>query len=90
MLLPLGTTYINELAPQRISNSFSLWGVSFGWSLGGVFAGLVGVFLTPTHGWQILYFAGTMSIPLTLVVHAMLPESRNFWRPAGGSRSCGR
>ena len=83
VLLPLGTTYINELAPQRISNSFSLWGVSFGWSLGGVFAGLVGVFLTPTYGWQILYFAGTMSIPLTLVVHAMLPESPKFLAARG-------
>ena len=78
VLLPLGTTYINELAPQRISNSFSLWGVTLGWSLGGVFAGLVGVFLTPAYGWQILYFAGTLSIPLTLVVHAVLPESPKF------------
>lgn len=78
VLLPLGTTYINELAPQRISNSFSLWGVTLGWSLGGVFAGLVGVFLTPAYGWQILYFAGTLSIPLTLVVHAALPESPKF------------
>jgi AAHS family 4-hydroxybenzoate transporter-like MFS transporter len=78
VLLPLGTTYINELAPQRVSNSFSLWGVTFGWSLGGVVAGLVGVFLTPTYGWQILYFVGTLSIPLTLVVHAVLPESPKY------------
>jgi AAHS family 4-hydroxybenzoate transporter-like MFS transporter len=83
VLLPLGTTYINELAPQRVSNSFSLWGVTFGWSLGGVVAGLVGVFLTPTYGWQILYFAGTMSIPLTLVVHAVLPESPKFLAARG-------
>jgi MFS transporter, AAHS family, 4-hydroxybenzoate transporter len=78
VLLPLGTTYINELAPQRLSNRFSLWGVTFGWSLGGVVAGLVGVFLTPTYGWQILYFVGTMSIPLTLAVHAVLPESPKY------------
>ena len=83
VLLPLGTTYINELAPQRISNSFSLWGVTFGWSLGGVVAGLVCVFLTPTYGWQILYFAGTMSIPLTLVVHAVFPESPKFLAARG-------
>jgi MFS transporter, AAHS family, 4-hydroxybenzoate transporter len=83
VLLPLGTTYINELAPQRVSNSFSLWGVTFGWSLGGVAAGLVGVFLTPTYGWQILYFVGTMSIPLTLVVHALLPESPKFLATRG-------
>ncbi|XUJ33075.1 MFS transporter [Bradyrhizobium japonicum] len=54
VLLPLGTTFINELAPKRVSNTFSLWGVTLGWSLGGVCAGLVGVFLTPQHGWQIL------------------------------------
>ena len=83
VLLPLGTTYINELAPQRVSNSFSLWGVTFGWSLGGVVAGLVGVFLTPTYGWQILYFVGTMSIPLTLAVHAVLPESPKFLAARG-------
>jgi len=78
VLLPLGTTYINELAPQRVSNRFSLWGVTFGWSLGGVFAGLVGVYLTPSYGWQVLYYVGALSIPLTFVVHAVLPESPKF------------
>jgi AAHS family 4-hydroxybenzoate transporter-like MFS transporter len=83
VLLPLGTTYINELAPQRLSNRFSLWGVALGWSLGGVTAGLVGVFLTPQYGWQILYFVGALSIPLTLVVHAVLPESPKFLAARG-------
>jgi MFS family permease len=83
VLLPLGTTFINELAPPRVSNAFSLWGVTFGWSLGGVFAGLVGVFFTPTYGWQILYFVGALSIPLTLVVHAVLPESPKFLAARG-------
>jgi MFS family permease len=83
VLLPLGTTYINELAPQRVSNRFSLWGVTLGWSLGGVVASLVGVFLTPQYGWQILYYVGTLSIPLTLVVHAVLPESPKFLAARG-------
>jgi AAHS family 4-hydroxybenzoate transporter-like MFS transporter len=78
VLLPLGTTFINELAPKRVSNTFSLWGVTLGWSLGGVCAGLVGVFLTPQHGWQILYYVGALSIPLTFVAHAILPESPQF------------
>lgn len=83
VLLPLGTTYINELAPQRVNNKFSLWGVTLGWSLGGVCAGLVGVFLTPIHGWQILYYVGALSIPLTPVVHAVLPESPKFLAAKG-------
>ena len=28
VLLPLATTYINELAPRRVGNLFSLWGVA--------------------------------------------------------------
>ncbi len=83
VLLPLGTTYINELAPHRVSNRFSLWGVTLGWSLGGVFASLVGVFLTPQYGWQILYYLGALSIPLTFVVHAVLPESPKFLATRG-------
>ena len=83
VLLPLGTTYINELAPQRVSNKFSLWGVTLGWSSGGVLAGLVGVFLTPLHGWQVLYYVGALSIPLTFVVHAVLPESPKFLAARG-------
>jgi MFS transporter, AAHS family, 4-hydroxybenzoate transporter len=83
VLLPLGTTYINELAPLRVSNRFSLWGVTLGWSVGGIFASLVGVFLTPQYGWQILYYLGALSIPLTLVVHAFLPESPKFLASRG-------
>ncbi|WP_338831372.1 MFS transporter [Bradyrhizobium sp. 27S5] len=78
VLLPLGTTFVNELAPRRVSNAFSLWGVTLGWSLGGVCAGLVGVYLTPHYGWQILYYLGALSIPLTFVAHAVLPESPQF------------
>jgi len=83
VLLPLGTTFINELAPRRVSNTFSLWGVTLGWSLGGVCAGLVGVFLTPRYGWPVLYWLGALSIPLTFVVHAVLPESPKFLAARG-------
>jgi len=38
VLLPLATTYINELAPRRIANTFALWGVALGWALGGTVA----------------------------------------------------
>ena len=32
VLLPLATTYINELAPRRVANTFALWGVALGWA----------------------------------------------------------
>lgn len=50
VLLPLSTTYINELAPRRFANRFALWAVALGWATGGAAAGLVGVFITPYTG----------------------------------------
>lgn len=78
VLLPLATTYINELAPRKVANTFSLWGVAFGWALGGTLAGLVGLFLTPLYGWKVLYWIGSLSVPLTIAMHFILPESVKF------------
>ena len=75
VLMPLGTTYINEFAPRRAANVFPLWGSAFGWSLGGTAAGLVGVFVTPRWGWQSLYDLGSLSFVLTIAAHFLLPES---------------
>jgi AAHS family 4-hydroxybenzoate transporter-like MFS transporter len=78
VLLPLATTYINELAPRRVANSFALWGVALGWALGGTIAGLVGVFATPAFGWKALYWIGSLSFVLLPFMHAFLPESPKF------------
>jgi MFS family permease len=78
VLMPLGTTYINEFAPRRVTNRFTLWGVGLGWSLGGTAAGLVGVFVTPSFGWQSLYYAGSLSFILAFALQLCLPESIKF------------
>src|SRR5207244_10471313 len=78
VLLPLATTYINELAPRRVANTFALWGVALGWALGGTVAGLVGVFATPVFGWKVLYWIGSLSFLLLPFLHAQLPESPKF------------
>jgi AAHS family 4-hydroxybenzoate transporter-like MFS transporter len=78
VLLPLATTYINELAPRRVANTFALWGVALGWALGGTIAGLVGVFATPAFGWKALYWVGALSFLLLPFLHAQLPESPKF------------
>ncbi len=83
VLLPLGTTYINEFAPRRAANAFPLWGAAFGWSLGGTAAGLVGVFVTPAWGWQSLYYLGSLSVVLAVAAHGLLPESVRFLAHAG-------
>ena len=77
-LLPLGVTYVNEYAPRRLANTFSMWGWALGWAAGGIFAAAIGVYLTPTFGWQALYYTASLSIVLVLVCHAALPESLQF------------
>ena len=78
VLLPLATTYINELAPRRVANTFALWGVALGWAAGGTLAGIVGVFATPSWGWPSLYWIGSLSFLLLPFMHVMLPESPKF------------
>jgi MFS family permease len=78
VLLPLATTYINELAPRRVANTFALWGVALGWAAGGTLAGLVGIFATPSLGWQGLYWIGSLSFVLLPFMHLTLPESPKF------------
>jgi AAHS family 4-hydroxybenzoate transporter-like MFS transporter len=78
VLLPLATTYINELAPRRVANTFALWGVALGWAAGGTLAGVVGVFATPSWGWQSLYWIGSLSFLLLPFMHMALPESPKF------------
>jgi MFS family permease len=78
VLLPLATTYINELAPRRVANTFALWGVALGWAAGGTLAGVVGIFATPALGWQSLYWIGSLSFLLLPFMHLMLPESPKF------------
>src|SRR5919198_2347076 len=78
VLLPLATTYINELAPRRVANTFALWGVALGWALGGTLAGIAGVFATPVFGWASLYWIGSLSFLLLPFMHLMLPESPKF------------
>jgi len=77
-LLPLGVTYVNEYAPRRLANTFSMWGWALGWAAGGIVAAAIGVYLTPMFGWQALYYAASLSIVLVLICHVALPESLQF------------
>jgi MFS family permease len=79
VLLPLATTYINELAPRRVANTYAIWAVAFGWALGGSLAGVVGILVTPAYGWQSLYWiGGGLSVLLIPIVYVTLPESVRY------------
>ena len=78
ILLPVSVAYLNEVAPSRVRAQFATWGWCLGFSLGGVAASAVGVFLTPRFGWPALYYAASVSALVNVVCHVWLPESPQF------------
>jgi AAHS family 4-hydroxybenzoate transporter-like MFS transporter len=85
ILLPLGVTYVNESAPKRVKSTFSTWGWGLGFSLGGATAAVVGVYLTPSLGWQALYYVASLSVFLAITCQAILPESIQFLAMRGSN-----
>jgi AAHS family 4-hydroxybenzoate transporter-like MFS transporter len=77
-LLPVSVAYLNEFAPARLKHSFATWGWGLGFSLGGIAASVVGIFLTPSWGWPVLYYVASLSALLAVACHAALPESPQF------------
>ena len=77
VIMPLGTAYINEFTPARSANRTVVVAIS-GYPLGGVLASLAGIYLTPVHGWPVLYWIGAAPFVLGLLLLPVLPESVQF------------
>ena len=82
VLLPLGITYLNECLPHRARNRLAVLGAS-GFSLGGILAGLFGIFAAPSLGWQSMFLLGGFTILVAAILPFVLPESPE-WLAAGG------
>ncbi|WP_296950587.1 MFS transporter [uncultured Massilia sp.] len=78
MITPLVIAYINEWAPRRSANVYTIWVFQFGFSLGGIMAGAAGAVLAPSFGWQAIYYAGALSILVAVAAQAWLPESAQY------------
>ncbi|TNC26924.1 MFS transporter [Amycolatopsis alkalitolerans] len=77
VIMPLGTAYINEFAPARSANRVVAFAVG-GLSLGGLFAALVGIYVTPHWGWHSLYWIGAAPLLLGALLFPLLPESVQY------------
>jgi benzoate transport len=77
VIMPLGTAYLSEFAPGATGTRMVTLGIC-GYSFGGVLASAVGIFLTPAHGWQVLYWVGGISVAYAAVLWFALPESVQF------------
>lgn len=77
VLMPLGTAYINEFMPDRLSNRLATLG-TIGFSAGAVVASVIGIYLTPGRGWPILFWCGGAALPIAVACLFLLPESAQY------------
>ena len=76
-LMPNAVALMNEYAPKRLRST--LVAVMFsGYSLGGMLAAGVGIYMLPTFGWQSMFFAAAVPQLLLPVILYYLPESIGF------------
>lgn len=76
-LMPNAVALINELAPKKIRNTLVTLMFS-GFSLGGVFAAGLGIYVMPTFGWEMMFFAGVIPLLVLPFIIIYLPESIAF------------
>ncbi|ABA74705.1 MFS transporter [Pseudomonas fluorescens] len=81
-LMPNAVALMSEFAPRRLRST--LVAVMFsGYSLGGVLAASVGIYMLPLFGWQSMFFAAAVPLLLLPMILGFLPESIGFLIRAG-------
>lgn len=76
-LMPNAVALMNEYAPKRLRST--LVAVMFsGYSLGGMLAAGVGIFMLPRFGWESMFFAAAVPLLLLPVIFWLLPESVGY------------
>lgn len=76
-LMPNAVALMNEYAPKRLRST--LVAVMFsGYSLGGMLAAGVGIYMLPRFGWESMFFAAAVPLLLLPLLLWKLPESVGF------------
>ena len=76
-LMPNAVALMNEYAPKRLRST--LVAVMFsGYSLGGVLAAGLGIYMLPRWGWQSMFFSAAVPLLLLPLILWKLPESVGF------------
>ncbi|MGD7003651.1 MFS transporter [Corynebacterium halotolerans] len=76
-MVPNFVAMTGEFAPQRL-RSFAVCFVCSVYSIGGIIAGLLGMFLIPNFGWHSVFWVSVSFIVLAPVVWKLMPESPMF------------
>ncbi|WP_108258301.1 MFS transporter [Mangrovicoccus ximenensis] len=76
-LMPNAVALMNEYAPKRLRSTMVALMFS-GYSVGGMVAAILGIWVIPAHGWQPMFFVAVLPLMLLPVILWKLPESLGF------------
>ncbi|WP_431699785.1 MFS transporter [Pseudomonas sp. BR20] len=76
-LMPNAAALINEYAPKKARSTLMAFMFS-GYSLGGMLAASVGIFMLPNYGWSSMFFVAVIPLLLLPLIVCWLPESIGF------------
>jgi len=80
--IPIMASYIGEFAAAKRRGTFAL-GYQLLFTIGLLFAGLAGVFVVPTWGWQWMFVIGALPALVALPLRWLLPESPRWLASRG-------
>jgi putative MFS transporter len=80
--IPVAATYINEIAHARIRGRFFLM-YEAAFAFGYLIATLLGVWLIPRYGWQVMFLIGACPALVAAIMRRMLPESPRWLASKG-------
>ncbi|MBD9527541.1 aromatic acid/H+ symport family MFS transporter [Paracoccus sp. PAR01] len=76
-LMPNAVALMNEYAPKRLRSTMVALMFS-GYSVGGMLAAGLGMWVIPNHGWQPMFFVAVLPLLLLPAILWRLPESLGF------------
>ena len=76
-VLPNLVALTSEYAPQKLRSTL-VTGMFSGYAMGGIMAALLGTWLTPSFGWQIMFWIAGIPLLVLPLLFIFLPESLAF------------
>ncbi|WP_122902572.1 aromatic acid/H+ symport family MFS transporter [Acinetobacter sp. B51(2017)] len=76
-VMPNLVALTSEYAPKKMRSTL-VTGMFSGYAVGGVMAALLGSWLTPSFGWEIMFFIAGIPLFLLPIIWKFLPESLGF------------
>ena len=88
-VLPITVALMTEFAPKPLRNRLVTI-MMCGYSVGGMLAAALGIFLIPKFGWESVFFVGAFPLLTLPIIIKLLPESLGFLVARNKQKEIGR